>query len=298
MLKRTILCSTPAYLMTSREQMVIELRDGSDKKATVPIEDIGVVVLEHPHISLTSSLLEKLSYWKVAVITCDEKYMPSGIHLPLEGHSEQTERIRHQIKAAVPLKKQLWMQTVKAKIVNQAALLGHFGFDNKLLLNLKDKVRSGDITNCEAQAAAFYWHEIYGRGFTRTRGPEYPNAQLNYGYAILRSVVARALVASGLLPSVGIHHKNKYNAFCLADDIMEPYRPIVDRTVMELTHETDNNQLTKEHRIELLKILQTDVWIDGIQRPLFHAVSTTTASLSACYYGEIKKIKYPDLFDK
>jgi CRISPR-associated protein Cas1 len=197
MLKRTIHFSHSAHLSTSKEQLVIDLKDFETNRATVPIEDIGVIILEHPHITLTSSLLEKLSFWKVAVITCNEKYMPSGMHLPLEGHSEQTERIMHQLKAALPLKKQLWMQTVKAKIANQAAMLGHLGLENKLLLNLNAKVRSGDTTNCEAQAAAFYWKQIYGREFKRARSLEYPNAQLNYGYAILRSVVARALVASG-----------------------------------------------------------------------------------------------------
>jgi CRISPR-associated protein Cas1 len=278
------------------QQMIVELRDEQRTTKSLPIEDLGVVVLEHPHITLSASLLEELMNAQVAVITCNSKYMPSGLFLPLEGNSTQTERMRTQLEASVPLKKQLWQQTIKAKIENQARVLEKLGTPSERLKNLQQKVLSGDSGNLEAQAASHYWGQIYGNNFVRSRDPETPNAQLNYGYAILRSVVARALTASGMFPSIGIHHKNKYNAFCLADDIMEPYRPYVDWTVLHLPgiHETTEG-LTKEQKVELLKLPQLDVQIGELQRPLFHAVSLTTASLYKCFDGSARKISYPEL---
>jgi CRISPR-associated protein Cas1 len=294
MVKRTLHFSNPAYLSCKNQQLIIDLKDEISPPKTIPIEDVGVMILEHPQITITTRLLELLLQNKVALITCDTKYMPNGVLLPLEGNSEQTERYRTQIEASLPLKKQLWQQTVKSKIENQALVLNAKGEENERLIYLKDKVQSGDPTNCEGQAASFYWGKIYGSSFTRTRDADTPNAQLNYGYAILRSVVARALVSSGMLPSFGIFHRNKYNAFCLADDIMEPYRPYVDWLVLHLEGIDENEDgLTREHKIELLKIPQLDIEINGIKRPLFHAVSMTTASLFKCFSGEARKIVYP-----
>lgn len=296
MIKRTLHFSNPAHLSTSKQQLVVELKDEFRTSKTIPIEDLGMVILEHPHITLSVNLLELLVENQVAVLTCNSKYMPTGLFLPMEGNSEQTERMRTQLASSAPLKKQLWQQTIKAKIHNQARVLERLNVGSTRLDNLKEKVLSGDPKNCEAQAAAFYWGQIYGGKFVRSRDPETPNAQLNYGYAILRSIVARALTASGMFPSIGIHHKNKYNAFCLADDIMEPYRPYVDWMVLHLPgiHETTEG-LTKEQKIELLKLAQIDVMINDMKRPLFHAVSMTTASLYKCYAGEQRKILYPEL---
>jgi CRISPR-associated protein Cas1 len=182
------------------------------------------------------------------------------------------------------------------KIFNQAMVLEKLGISNKRLLLLQNKVLSGDSSNCEAQAAAFYWSQIYGGNFVRSRDTQTPNAQLNYGYAILRSIVARAITASGMFPSVGIHHRNKYNAFCLADDIMEPYRPYVDWLVLQLPDLSDSRDgLNKNQKIELLKLAQIDVAIADLNRPLFHAVSLTTASLFKCFEGTTRKIIYPEL---
>jgi CRISPR-associated protein Cas1 len=295
MVKRTLHFGNPAHLSTCNDQLVVELKDEARTKKSLPIEDLGIIVLEHPHITITTSLLEKLMEQQVAVLTCNSKYMPSGLFLPLDGNSVQTERMRTQLNASAPLKKQLWQQTVKAKIENQAAVLGKLGINNLLLCNLVEKVLSGDSSNKEAQAASHYWGQIYGHDFVRSRDPQTPNAQLNYGYAILRSVVARALTASGMFPSIGIYHKNKYNAFCLADDIMEPYRPYVDWLVLHLPGiHTTTEGLTKEQKIELLKIPQIDVQIGDLKRPLFHAVSLTTASLFKCYEGSVRKITYPE----
>ena len=295
MIKRTLHFSNPAHLSTKNNQLVVELKDEARTTKTIPIEDLGVVILEHPQITLTSNLLEQMLDNKVAVITCNSKYMPSGMFLPFESNSEQTERIRTQLEASVPLKKQLWQQTIKQKIGNQAAVLEKLGINAARLKNLKDDVLSGDTTNCEAQAASHYWSNIFGAYFVRSRDPQSPNAQLNYGYAILRSVVARALAASGMLPTSGIFHRNKYNAFCLADDIMEPYRPYVDWLVLQLPDLGESTEgLTRAHKVELLKIPQLDIEINGVTRPLFHAVSTTTSSLYKCFAGEQRKIVYPD----
>lgn len=295
MVKRTIHFSNPAHLSTRNKQLVVELKDEVRTTKTLPIEDLGVIILEHPQITLTSNVLELLMDQQVAVITCNSSYMPSGMFLPLDGNSEQTERIRTQLDSSLPLKKQLWQQTVRAKIMNQAMVLERLGVPNQRLLHLQNDVLSGDTSNCEAQAASHYWGKIYGGNFVRSQDKQTPNAQLNYGYAILRSVVARALTASGMLPSIGIHHRNKYNAFCLADDIMEPYRPYVDWLVLNLPGLDEATEgLTREHKIELLKLPQMDVFIGEIKRPLFHAVSMTTASLYKCFEGTQRKIAYPE----
>jgi len=295
MVKRTIHFSNPAHLSTSKKQLVVELKDEKRTQHTLPIEDLGLIVLEHPQITFTMSLLDELLDNKVGVVTCNAKYMPNGLLLPLDGNTEQTERMHKQITASLPLKKQLWQQTIKAKIHNQLKVIEGLGGTAKRLETLRDKVNSGDTQNCEAQAASHYWGQLYGGDFVRSREKDTPNAQLNYGYAILRSVVARSLTASGMLPTFGIHHKNKYNAYCLADDIMEPYRPYVDWIVLHLNGIKENEEgLTREHKIELLKIPQLDIVINEFKRPLFHAVGLTTASLYKCFSGETRKIQYPE----
>jgi CRISPR-associated protein Cas1 len=303
MIKRTLHFSNPAHLSVHLNQLVVELKDAIRTTKTIPIEDIGLVVLEHPQITLTSILLEKLMDQKVALISCNSKYMPSGMHLPFDSNTEQTARMRTQMEATIPLKKQLWQQTIKAKIQNQANVLMRLGENNERLLYLKEKVLSGDSKNCEAQAASFYWSKLYGNEFVRSRIRETPNAQLNYGYAILRSLMARALASSGMHPSFGIFHKNKYNAFCLADDIMEPYRPFIDWEVLKLLkpksdadfefEEDDASALTREQKIVLLQLPQLDMNLLELKRPLYHAVSMTTAGLYKCFAGESRKIPYP-----
>lgn len=296
MVKRTLHFSNPAHLSVKNNQLIVELKDENRTQHSVPIMDLGMVVLEHPQITLSSAVFEYLMDEKVALITCNKNYMPSGMFLPFEGNSQQTKVMLAQIDASLPLKKQLWQQTVKQKIHNQAKILDHLGLNGLRLHHLKEQVLSGDTTNCEGQAASYYWNQIYGVEFIRSQEKNTPNAQLNYGYAILRSVVARALTSSGLHPSIGIFHKNKYNAFCLADDIMEPYRPLVDKMVIEMLEKTEKStELTKEQKVELLKIPTMDVSIGNIMRPLFHALSTTTAGLNKCFQGESRKIPYPEL---
>jgi CRISPR-associated protein Cas1 len=234
----------------------------------------------------------------VAVITCNETHHPVGLLLNLDGHSLQSQRFKDQLDCSLPLKKQLWAQTVEAKIRNQAALLEERRIENKYLLNLADEIKSGDTGNHEAKAALYYWSRFFPDflDFSRHRDGPPPNNLLNYGYAILRALVARALVGSGLLPVMGIHHRNQYNAYCLADDIMEPYRPYVDKVVYQIVRSNGKFlDLSPNMKKELLAIPAMDVRIDGQTSPLMNAVTRTTSSLAKCFAGEQRKILYPSL---
>ena len=296
MIKRTLFFGNPTYLSTRNEQLVVNFPEAGKKEATLPIEDLGYVVLEDPQITITNGLLMKLAQNKTAVITCDKQHLPCSFFQPLVGHTEQTERMRHQLHASQPLKKQLWQQTVAAKIANQA---NHLLCRSKKALKLKrwaKEVKSGDAENHEAIAAAFYFQHLFAiEGFSRNQKGIPPNNLLNYGYAILRAVTARALSATGLLPSVGIFHRNKYNAFCLADDLMEPYRPFVDALVYELVETgCPLEELNTNIKSQLLCIPAMDVVIDGKQSPLMNAMSRTTNSLYECFLGSSRKLLYPD----
>ena len=302
MIKRTLFFSNPAYLSLRNEQLVVRLTDPQTQEEvqkTVPIEDIGVVVLEDRQITITNGALDALLKNNCAVITCDEKHMPSGLLLPLEGHTVQSERFRLQIEASLPLKKQLWQQTVQAKIRNQASVLKRLsGVEAGCMLAWANDVKSGDNENHEGRSAAYYWKSVFPEmeRFVRDREGDAPNNLLNYGYAIVRAVVARALVASGLLPTFGIHHHNRYNAFCLADDIMEPYRPYVDELVIEILRSgADCSELTTDLKRQLLGLPVKEVVIGGQRSPLMVAVTQTTASLVKCFSGELRKIVYPEM---
>lgn len=296
MIKRILFFGNPAYLSTKNEQLVLTYPDSKEEK-TIPIEDLGYVVLEHPQITITNGLMTKLIQNKTAVITCDKQHLPCSLVQPLVGHSEQTERIRYQLNATLPLKKQLWQQTVIAKIDNQA---NHLLARDKNALKLKrwvKEVKTADHDNHEALAAAYYFQSLFNEidDFSRNQKGVPPNNLLNYGYAILRAVTARALVSSGMLPSVGIFHHNKYNAYCLADDIMEPYRPYVDAIVYEIVETgCQIEALNTNIKSQLLMIPAMDVVIDGKQSPLMNAMSRTTNSLFECFQGSRRKILYPE----
>lgn len=308
MIKRTLYFGNPAYLSVRLAQLEIRLPE-VEKNSTlpdsfkessikrVPIEDIGVMILDHKQITITQGAMGALLDNNVAVITCDDHRMPSGLMLPLAGNTTQSERFRHQIEASLPLKKQLWQQTIQAKILNQSTVLyRQRDLECGNMEAWAKQVKSGDVDNLEGRAAAFYWQNLFGnvKGFHRDREGIPPNNLLNYGYAILRAVVARSLVASGLLPTMGIHHHNRYNAYCLADDIMEPYRPYVDQLVVEIVDSgVDISKLTNEIKSKLLSIPILDVVINGRRSPLMIGVGMTTASLYKCYSGEIRKIAYP-----
>ncbi len=309
MIKRTLYFGNPAYLSLRNAQLVLRLPEvekndtlpdtfKKEAERTIPIEDVGVVVLDHSQITITQGLLEALLENNCAVITCDKSRLPVGLMLPLCGNSTQNERFRQQLDASLPLKKQLWQQTVQQKIANQAAVLESRGVIAKNMRAWVGEVRSGDVDNMEARAAAYYWSSIFPEldYFCRDRVGVPPNNLLNYGYAILRAVVARSLVISGLLPTLGIHHHNRYNAYCLADDIMEPYRPYVDQLVCEIMESGEPYEiLTTSIKAQLLSIPVREVDIQGHRRPLMVAVSQTTASLYKCFSGELRKIAYPEL---
>lgn len=295
MIKRTLFFSNPAYLSTKNEQLVIAYPDNNLTK-TVPIEDIGMLVLENLQITITNGLLSKLIKNKAAIINCDAFHLPVGLLLPLVGHTLQTERIRHQLNASVPLQKNLWQQTISAKITNQAQFLAALEIPARKMYKWADEVKSGDIENHESRAAVYYWHTIFKmEGFTRQQKGNAPNNLLNYGYAILRGITARALVSSGMLPTVGIFHHNKYNAFCLADDIMEPYRVYVDFLVNAIVHSGEPyEELTTSLKMNLLQLSTIDVILDGKRSPLMVAMSRTTNSLQECFAGISRKILYPE----
>ena len=311
MIKKTLYFGNPTYLSLRNSQLVIKLPevekcdnlpDSFKKQAEVtkPIEDIGVVVLDNKQITITTGAMEAMLENNCALITCDSHSMPVGLMLPLCGNTTQSERFRHQIEASLPLKKQLWQQTVQCKINNQASVLHALRGEEVRCMRVWAKdVRSGDAENMEGRAAAYYWKYLFGQhleNFTRDRDGVPPNNLLNYGYAILRAVVARALVTSGLLPTLGIHHHNRYNAYCLADDIMEPYRPYVDELVYNLVKNKGlpTDGLTREWKADLLVIPTLDVVISGKRSPLMVAVGQTTASLYKCFSGELRKIAYPE----
>lgn len=308
MIKRTLYFGNPAYISVKLSQLEIRLPEVEKSKSlpesfksvaikSIPIEDIGVVVLDNKQITITHGALGALLENNVAIITCDEHRMPVGLMLPLDGNTTQSERFRHQIEASLPLKKQLWQQTIQAKILNQSTVLLHQrGMECGNMEAWAKQVKSGDGDNLEARAAAFYWQNLFGniKGFNRDREGVPPNNLLNYGYAILRAVIARSLVGSGLIPTLGIHHHNRYNAYCLADDIMEPYRPYVDKLVAEIVDSgVDISELTADIKGRLLSIPVLDVVINGRRSPLMVGVAQTTASLYKCYSGEIRKIAYP-----
>jgi CRISP-associated protein Cas1 len=294
MIKRTLYFGNPAYLKTAHEQLVIERKDEESK--TVPIEDIGIVILDHQQITITQALMAKLLTNNVGLITCDSTHHPVGLFLNLDGNTLQSQKFQAQLAAALPLKKQLWQQTVSAKIDNQAANLRIQGADERPLLALAKRVKSGDSDNLEAQAAAYYWKNVFPDFlyFKREREGSPPNNLLNYGYAILRAIVARSLVTSGMMPTLGIHHRNQYNAYCLADDIMEPYRPYVDKIVCNIVRMNGKYlEITPNMKAELLSLPQMDVMIGGQKSPLMNAVQRTTASLAKCYELELKNLLYP-----
>ena len=298
MIKRTISIGKPCRISLERKQVTFWFIE-EEKEHKIPAEDIGVFVLDHPQISITHACMNALISNNAAILWCDEKHLPNGLVLPMRQNHVFTEKLQHQLNASQPLKKQLWKQNIKAKIGNQAAVLEVLEKPNEALLHMQKDVKSGDVMNLEARAARWYWKELFSEiaSFTRGRYEDSPNNLLNYGYAVLRAVVARALVASGCLPAVGIFHRNKYNAFCLADDMMESYRPFVDLLVIDIVREHGElpENLEKEHKAALLQIPIIDVILEGKTSPLMIAAQRTSASLMRCFEGESKKLLLPQL---
>ena len=294
MIKKSILLENKASISTKSLQLVIKTES---RESSIPIEDIGFIVIDHPEIYLSIPAMNLLLENNTSVIICNASHLPNGMFLNLNSHHIQQEIFKNQINASVPLKKQLWQQTIVEKITNQGILLQKITFKKNNFDFLASKVLSGDSSNMEGVAASFYWKVFFEQKFKRERFGDYPNNFLNYGYAILRAATARALSGSGLLNTLGIHHKSKYNAFALADDIMEPFRPIVDEKVAYIIHNYTEQELNTQIKAELLQILTRTVYFKDEKSPLMVALQKTASSLQQCYTGDRKKIKYPKLWN-
>lgn len=294
MLKRTLVFSSPMILSLKNQQLVIAYKDFPEEKQTAPIEDIGVVLLENQQTSITLPLLNALAENEVQVVICNNKGMPSAMIQSMNSNNLQGETLRNQIACGEVLKKQLWKQVVEAKIKNQALLLENLGEDGNVLKPFYTNVKSGDADNREGIAARIYFQHLLGDSFIRDRDALGINALLNYGYSILRAATCRAIVSSGLLPAIGIHHHNRSNAFPLADDLMEPFRPFVDEVVYDLAMRCET-ELSKDVKGELISVLYADTLFDKVKRPLSVGLSMTTASLVKCLSKEINSLCLPRL---
>jgi CRISPR-associated protein Cas1 len=295
MLKRTVYFESAAYLSFKNGQLVYTPKPEGEVR-TVPIEDIGFVVLDNHSITLSLRLIEELTANNAAIVFCNKLHHPTAMSVPFAGNTTHAATLSAQLEMSEPLKKNLWKQTVEAKVRNQAAVLEKTDSGgSEVLCRYADSVKSGDTDNREGAAARVYWQNLFGDDFRRERYGDAPNHLLNYAYAILRAAVARSLVGSGLYPAIGIFHHNKYNAFALADDVMEPYRPYADEIVFQLWKEADpaDSELSKEQKQQLLKLLAADVHLTNTLRPLMVGLSYTTASLARCVRGEQKKVDYP-----
>jgi len=297
MIKRTLYFGNACYLRKKNDQLLIDFSEEEKESITIPIEDIGIIILDHFQITITHALMMALSENNTAIICCNNSHLPYSLLLPMHGHHAFTEKMESQIESSLPLRKNMWQQTVVAKIRNQAFLLNSIGEDPRRLMRMAEKVKSGDPENMEGQASAYYWDRIFvtTEKFIRNRYGAPPNNLLNYGYAVLRSVIARNLLASGLFLALGIHHHNKYNPYCLADDIMEPYRPFVDALILEIIKEyEDIEEITTDIKKRLLSIPATDILIEKVRSPLMVGAQRTTASVAACFEGKTRKIIYPE----
>ena len=282
--------------MSIRYGQLVVKREG-EQVASIPCEDIGVLLVDHGGVTYTHSVFTELLRCGAAVVLCGGNHHPSGMLLPIESNSVQTERFRQQIEAKEPVKKRLWKQIIRAKIKHQAKLVGKDSDVYPALMALRDRVRSGDPENVEAQASRKFW-PVYMQDFEFRRdiNGRPPNNLLNYGYMVMRAAVARALCSAGLLPSLGIHHCNRYNAFCLTDDMLEPFRGFVEAKVRDICErEGVPDELTQAIKAKLLEVLYEPVVIGGFKGPLMVGLHRTMASLQRCFASEQKKLDLPEL---
>jgi CRISP-associated protein Cas1 len=293
-LKRTLFFSNPFYLSVHLEQLVMENKE-TNEKDTCPLEDIGFIVIENNQCTFSAQFVQKALCENIVLIFCDETHTPCGMTTSFQANTLQQEVYRYQLEMSLPLKKKLWQQTVIEKIGNQARAIKQIGNDPCFLQHIQKNVLSNDSSNKEGEAARLYWKQLFESPvFKRERFGNYPNDLLNYGYAILRACMTRSIVGSGLLSIIGIHHKNKYNSFCLSDDLMEPYRPYIDLLVYEWCKENPEiGEITKEGKAHLLKMLTVDCKMKNGNRPLMLACTETATSFIKCLKGEEKTISFP-----
>jgi len=285
----------PAYLSV-RNGLLVIAQDGREDQ-TVPLADLAVVVVSHPQVKYTHAVLAGLTAAGASFVTCDVRHLPVGMLLPIDAHYVQTERFALQAQAPLPMRKRLWQEIVRAKVRAQGRLLAALHGNDQGLLALAGDVKSGDTANVEAQASRRYWPALFADpAFRRDREAEDQNRLLNYGYAILRAIVSRAICAAGLHPSLGLHHHNRYNPFCLADDLMEPLRPVVDKAVCDLTCAAGAAlEMDRRTKTALLEAVTGRVRVQGESRTLFDAASMAASSLVAVLHKEAKHLILPEV---
>lgn len=292
MIKRIIEISKPAYLYIKQAQLCVEQE--KECVAQVSVEDLGILILDHPAIVITQSVVKVCQQNGAAVLFCDERHLPISVTLPLfDGHSLHTKVLREQLSMTLPVRKRLWQQVVKEKIEGQIVTLDKAGCNSEGLKRLVKKVKSGDSDNCEAQAARQYWQLLMGKSFRRDQFESGANSLLNYGYSIIRAMIARAIVGTGLHPAIGLYHKNQYNGLCLADDLMEPLRPWVDWQVYELQKDGIEPRIDQGTKRLLLEISSQDVFFDKRKMPLFVAVHSMAARLKEAHTNKDINLIYP-----
>lgn len=292
MIKRTLVVQSQAYLHVRHRQMVVAI-DTEDH--VIPIEDLGVLLIENPAVTLSAALIGLCAEHGVAVVVCDDKHLPTIQMWPLTGNSLHQAVLGLQISVSEPVKKRAWQQIVRAKLRNQASVLRKLGKPTTTLDRLMKEVRSGDPANVEATAARAYWRTLLGQEFRRKNECDSRNAALNYGYAVVRAITARALVASGFHPAIGLKHHNQYDPFCLADDLMEPLRPAVDLVVSSMTPDPNSEPLDKETRRRLLEVLSKKVLLETERVELWPALSRYCASLRRVLSREQRLLEIPEL---
>lgn len=292
MIKRIIEISKPAYIYISQTQLCVERE--KECVAQISVEDLGILILDNPAIVITQAVVKVCQQNGAAVLFCDERHLPISVTLPLfDGHSLHTKVLREQLSMTLPLRKRLWQQVVKEKIEQQIVTLDKAGCNSEGLKRLVKKVKSGDSDNCEAQAARQYWQLLMGKSFRRDRFKSGANSLLNYGYSIIRAMIARAIVGTGLHPAIGLYHKNQYNGLCLADDLMEPLRPWVDWQVYELQKDDLKPKIDQGTKRTLLALITQDVFFDKRRMPLFVAAHSMAACLKEAHSNKDINLIYP-----
>lgn len=294
MIKRILeVSSSGTYLSVKHRQLVLKLATGETHNASC--EDIGALIIDSPAITLTTAVINSITEAGGCIVVCGDNHLPSTLMLPIEANTLQGERFRRQADISKPLSKQLWSQLVTSKIQQQGRMLESKGLNPGVLTRLAKSVRSGDPENIEAQASRHYWKPLFGAEFSRLREGKPPNNYLNYGYTILRAMVARALCGTGLHPTLGLHHKNKYNAFALADDVMEPFRALVDQSIVEFLEQHDlTEDINRECKTKLLGMLNRQLYFDGKKQVLQIAIQLTAESLSKSILNNKELLKLPE----
>jgi CRISPR-associated protein Cas1 len=295
MTERIIDISEESAHLSFRNSLLV-IKKNEQAEITVPLNEIAVIITSHPQITYTHSALSGLAAVGATLIICNEKHLPSAMQIPLTSNYIQTERFAQQASAKLPLKKRLWQQIVRAKIRSQSNLLKKLYSDDQGLSLLIPLVKSGDTTNIEARASRKYWTLLFNNPkFQRDPDAEDQNSFLNYGYAVLRAIIARAICAAGLHPSLGLHHHNRYNPFCLADDLMEPFRPIIDEAVVQLvTLDKAHQPLNREIKNTLIQSLLQRFLLENEQRTLFDIAFRTASSLVKAFAGETDRLSLPE----